>query len=33
VEDDEGKGGTLQEATRLAKGRKSLRIWLLQTDA
>ena len=33
VEGDEEKRRTLQEVTRLAKGRKALRIWLMQTDA
>ena len=33
VEVDEENGSTVQEATRLAKGRKALRIWLMQTDA
>jgi hypothetical protein len=33
MEGDEEEGRTLQEATRLAKGRKALRIWLMQPDA
>jgi len=33
VEGDEENGSTVQEATRLAKGRKSFRIWLMLTDA
>jgi GMP synthase-like glutamine amidotransferase len=33
VEVDEENGRTLQEATRLAKGRKAMQIWLMHTDA
>ena len=33
VEGDEEKGRILQEATRLAKGRKAFGIWVMQPDA
>ena len=33
VADEERKGTTLLEVTRLGKDRKALRIWLMQPDA